>query len=561
MITEVSVAPVAPECLAAQGNVNVSKPSIVSGDRSGDVEMGPSLQNDADGQLQFSFRDFRNCGIALHFFGMGFLRAGVDAIFFNVLEGYLNVQSNIMKSATNLVLMPSVFTLAFGILSDSRPIFGCRRRPYMGGGFLLASASFVILIGLGLPDPYFCFVDGRYMDKEAPCNPEAPEAYGPLMACLCMANLGCVAATAAAQGLVVEYAKAEPQEIRGRTQAMLQIVFCAGSISSVFLAAFGFNGRKFTGSFNQHDQLSYRQFLLIFAVISGVVGIAGFFFVREGPASRASIRAYCRSSWRIFESKAFCSFALYILANTAVFSIFTSAGTWVGLEWAQTKDMQRELSNFLGMILAIVGSWLTQKYLLNVSWRKTVFASITLPIVIDMAPQFLTIFDIVRNQYFYLGEPITSYVPEAMADLIYLFMVNEFADGGNTALVFGMVATVKAVGQPMSVMFSNEIFSFFTPDLFSSVNYIQDTQAFRWTVASSFFLSYIIKVLGIGTLMLLPSQKEDAQQRKTEWSRRPVFAIISVAMLGVCLLYSLVGDFLVLDPSLTCLHLLGGKGC
>ena len=234
----------------------------------------------------------------------------------------------------------------------------------------------------------------------------------------------------------VEYAKAEPQEIRGRTQAMLQIVFCAGSISSVFLAAFGFNGRKFTGSFNQHDQLSYRQFLLIFAVISGVVGIAGFFFVREGPASRASIRAYCRSSWRIFESKAFCSFALYILANTAVFSIFTSAGTWVGLEWAQTKDMQRELSNFLGMILAIVGSWLTQKYLLNVSWRKTVFASITLPIVIDMAPQFLTIFDIVRNQYFYLGEPITSYVPEAMADLIYLFMVNEFADGGKHCSCF-----------------------------------------------------------------------------------------------------------------------------
>ena len=133
----------------------------------------------------------------------------------------------------------------------------------------------------------------------------------------------------------------------------------------------------------------------------------------------------------------------------------------------------------MGMILAVVGSWLTQRYLLNVSWRKTVFASIILPVVLDMAPQFLTIFDIVRNQYFYLGEPITSYVPEAMADLIYLFMVNEFADGDNSALVFGMVATVKAVGQPMSVMFSNEIFSFFTPDLFSSANYIEDTQAFR----------------------------------------------------------------------------------
>ena len=165
--------PVAPECSAAQGNVNVSKPSLVSGDRSGDVEMGPSLQNDADGQLQFSFRDFRNCGIALHFFGMGFLRAGVDAIFFNVLEGYLNVQSNIMKSATNLVLMPSVFTLAFGILSESRPIFGCRRRPYMGGGFLLASASFVILIGLGLPRSLLLFRGWSVHGQGGPLQPRS----------------------------------------------------------------------------------------------------------------------------------------------------------------------------------------------------------------------------------------------------------------------------------------------------------------------------------------------------------------------------------------------------
>ncbi|CAE7661138.1 unnamed protein product, partial [Symbiodinium sp. CCMP2456] len=158
-------------------NVNVS--NIVSDDRFSDVEMGPSLQKDADGQLQFSFRDFR----------------------------YLNVQSNIMKSATNLVLMPSAFTLAFGILSDSRPIFGFRRRPFMGGGFLLVWASFIILIGLGLPDPCFCFVDAWTRRPLATRKLRMPT----------VANLGCVAATAAAQGLAVEYAKAEPQEIRGRT--------------------------------------------------------------------------------------------------------------------------------------------------------------------------------------------------------------------------------------------------------------------------------------------------------------------------------------------------------
>lgn len=37
--------------------------------------------------------------------------------------------------------------------------------------------------------------------------------------------------------------------------------------------------------------------------------------------------------------------------------------------------------------------------------------------------------------------------------------------------------------------------------------------------------------------------------------------MLATFVLGVTLLYTLIGDFLVLDPSLTCLHFLGGEGC
>ena len=57
-----------------------------------------------------------------------------------------------------------------------------------------------------------------------------------------------------------------------------------------------------------------------------------------------------------------------------------------------------------------------------------------------MFPQFMTIFDIVRDQYFYLGEPLTRNVPIAMSNLVTQFLVNELADEKNCALVVGLLS-------------------------------------------------------------------------------------------------------------------------
>ncbi|CAE7168584.1 unnamed protein product [Symbiodinium pilosum] len=449
--------------------------------------------------------------MTLHFFSMGFVVGGLDAILFNVLEGYLNEPSDIMKGAQNVATLPIMFSVFLGILSDSRPVFGYRRRPYMVGGWMLAATSFIILLSRGLPAPYYCFsaVDGHYLMDEAPCNPEAVDFYSPIVICLCFAMLGCTAATSAAEGLLVEYAKAEPEEYRGSAQTTLHMVRVVGNFTAVATAAFGFNGRLFTGSFDQQYQLSYPEFIGLFAAISIVTAVSCLFCVREGAGSVASIRAYCSASWNLLESKAFCAVALYIYYNSSISSMFTSAGVWVGLEWAHTEDLQRQIANMLGTLFALLGCWFMQRFMLNVSWRKIIFGTIIFTVVLDVFPQFLTIFDVVRNQYFYLGEPVTKNVPKAMTTLVYAFLVNELADESNTALVVGLLQTIQAVGEPLSNLLSSQLFSLFTPDLYLRLNYIKDTPAFRWTVAWSFLLSYLIMLLGLLTLPLFPSQKEE----------------------------------------------------
>ena len=73
---------------------------------------------------------------------------------------------------------------------------------------------------------------------------------------------------------MVEYAKAEPEECRGRAQTLLQMVSTAGYFVSVTIVAFGFNGRMFTGSFSQQNQLSYQQAVAILAAMCLVTGAA-----------------------------------------------------------------------------------------------------------------------------------------------------------------------------------------------------------------------------------------------------------------------------------------------
>ena len=142
-----------------------------------------------------------------------------------------------------------------------------------------------------------------------------------------------------------------------------------GNFTAVATAAFGFNGRLFTGSFDQQYQLSYPEFIGLFAAISIVTAVSCLFCVREGAGSVASIRAYCSASWNLLESKAFCAVALYIYYNSSISSMFTSAGVWVGLEWAHTEDLQRQIANMLGTLFALLGCWFMQRFMLNVSWR------------------------------------------------------------------------------------------------------------------------------------------------------------------------------------------------
>jgi len=525
------------------------------------MEKGALEANSAT-PFEFNFYDRGNWGIILHCWCSGFVSGGFSAFLMGVVAGYLNVNADIIRGLQNMSSLPNVFSILMGIVSDSRPIFGYRRRPYLVFGWIMSATAYSIMAVMGLPEPYFCVgPDGDYLLDQEPCNPDADQYYMPLMICLFTANIGLLVSGSAGRGLMVEYAKAEAEERRGRTQTVLSMVGLVGQFSSLLVAGFGFNGRLFNGTWDQRYQLGFRQYVSIFAVASLIAGLSCIHHVREGVGADVSLRKYCWQAWSLFESKAVAAAGLYFFVRAILAKVFTTASFWVMMEWAGVKSLQMQLCSLLGVFASLFGSWLLQRYMLNVSWRKIMLVATVTCTAMDALPTFLTIFGIVRDQYFYLGESIVSAVPEAMAGLVSSFVVNELADSSNCGLLAGLFMTISNVANPMGLLLGNQLFGLFTPSLAERQNYVEDAPSFRRAVAWSYVLTYTFSIVPLFLLPLLPRQKSNAQERKREWSQKSFFAVVAATVLSISLLYTLVGDFFVLDPDLVCARFVGGPGC
>ena len=122
--------------------------------------------------------------------------------------------------------------------------------------------------------------------------------------------------------------------------------------------------------------------------------------------------------------------------------------------------------------------------------------------VVDMPFVFLTIYSVIRNQYFYLGETVLYEVPSAANFVVATFIIVEMADEGNEGMVYGLLTTTANLGEPFGNAISNQLFGLFKPSLSEADNYLADTPHFRNVVAFSFLLSYVFAFASLLVLAL-----------------------------------------------------------
>ena len=128
----------------------------------------------------------------------------------------------------------------------------------------------------------------------------------------------------------------------------------------------------------------------------------------------------------------------------------------------------------------------------------------------------------------------------------------------------GLLSTISNLGKGIPTALGNQLFGAFQPALSDAANYIPakggDQPCFQRTVAWSFAVGYAFAFASLATLPLMPDQKADAVLRKRTWPHSCGYAVATVVLVAVSMVYSLTINVLSLTP-LSCMPIVGGQGC
>ncbi len=216
------------------------------------------------------------------------------------------------------------------------------------------------------------------------------------------------------------------------------------------LVGFGMNGREYNGTFRQG--LSFSAVCFILAIPAGLmVPLSWMAIEEEKVLTRDSLRGYLRMSWGLLRSRAFFFVVLYQFLTPVISDVSTTAGGLVKNYWAGVQNLQNQIFSLVGLGLFAAGLALVRAKFLNKSWRMMLLVTTLFLNLVDMPFVFLTVFNVVRNQYFYLGETVLIEIPAAANFVVSTFVVVEMAESGNEGLVYGLLTTTHNLGGPFAL--------------------------------------------------------------------------------------------------------------
>lgn len=577
-------------CSSPSSQPNASSPTELDGIEVASTNGSDGASSAAEDSKPVNVYERENIGFLAQYFVVGLIYGGLPATTYGVLAVYLNTPGYVYSAAEGMATLPWAFKAFYGALHDMAPCRGYRRKPYMAIGWAACTFALLVLASVGLPEPYWCTdEDGVYVTScdEAhrghsacghspfatdprtgklkvvaanPCNAEAADAGGSVAILMFFACLGYVCADVAADGLTVSYAQREPLETRGRVQSTVYLVRSVGFICAVAVVGIGMNGKRYGGTFER--SLSFEAVCALFALPCAAMVPLSWFRVQEPLlVGRPSVRAYLRGTWGLLCSRFFFSVVAFSFIYSGIGSIVTPAGVGVQRYWAQVQNLQKQMFRIISQAVFAIGLAFTRRYLLNYSWRKLLVVTAVVTSLIDICFMYPTIFGLLRNQYFYLGEAFLTELPAAIQFVVTTFVVVEAAGKDNGGLVYGLLTTAHNIGLSFARPMANQIFGTFRPSLSDSANFIEDSTSFRSLVMSSVLLSYGFTLLSLVALPLLPDQKSEAQERKRTWSSSTRVGWLNITLLGSTFLYSVSLTFLTMLPATACLKIVGGEGC
>ncbi|TDH64949.1 uncharacterized protein CCR75_000589 [Bremia lactucae] len=503
-------------------------------------------------------------GLLAQYAAVGFIDGVLPNVIYPYLQSYLNLPGEQTATALMLVQMPWSFKVFCGIISDCFPIWGYRRRPYILFGWIFALCMLVALSFTPESGPYF--TNSKYRDVKpvdytpeiiATINYDAANQGGKHIVLMMGCTFGYLMSDVCADGIVVEVAQREPYEVRGNTQTVIYTTRTAFNLLAYVLLGLSFNGADYGGNFD--FSLSFPMLMLIVTImLAPIVPITWYFLYEEKSSLAMDFRQYIRTLWNVIKTRAVYQYIAYHFFS-GIFASFTyMSKNPIMSNWVKVSPMQEKVGGLLSTGMYATSIYFAGNYGRSWDWRRTAVGTMVCFVALDVFVKLLTIWDIIRSPYFWLGIATLEQIPLGVNFIVSSFIIVELATEGHEGAMYGLLTTVHNLAIPFATTITRNVDSFFH----TSTEQIQnDTTGVRNEITASVVVMWTINLCSLGFLAMLPRQKEETRAMKKLGGSSHIMGVVTVGYLASALFWTTTTSLLSLFPSTSCLVIAGGNGC
>ncbi|KAJ8576389.1 hypothetical protein ON010_g2825 [Phytophthora cinnamomi] len=502
-------------------------------------------------------------GLVVQYAAVGMIFGTLPGTVYPFLFNYLNMEGTQVVSAVVLLNMPWSFKIFYGMITDCVPVMGYRRRPFMLMGWTLCFTMLLVMACMDAGAPYYPENKYAKMDADeltpeiiATFNESAHHVGGKFIVLMMIAAIGYVGADVAADAMMVEVAQREPEATRGYTQTTIYMVRTAFVTVSSILTGVAFNGKDYGGDFN--FSLSFPQLMVILTACCLPVIPLSWYCIKEERHPGVVFRDYLAELWYLMQMRPVYQVIVYKYLS-GVFENFTiTCSDPMQAYWAGATPLNEKVMAIIGNAIFAITLFLTGKYGLHWNWRSMHAITIVSVTVMDFIVTMFTTWDVVRNQWFWLGVPVVENLPHGVSFVIGTYVIVELAGEGNEGAVYGLVGSVANIAIPLASTLSKNVDSHFDV---TNADIVDDSTHVRWEVTYVLIIRYTMNLAGLLFLPLLPRQKAETQQLKHNGGSSRFMGLLTAVYFGCSLCWTVMVNIMSIYPSTSCLVIAGGTGC
>eukprot|EP00928_Gymnodinium_smaydae_P073936 TRINITY_DN57032_c0_g1_i1.p1 TRINITY_DN57032_c0_g1~~TRINITY_DN57032_c0_g1_i1.p1 ORF type:complete len:534 (+),score=70.21 TRINITY_DN57032_c0_g1_i1:39-1640(+) len=454
------------------------------------------------------------------------------------------------------------FKILFGMWSDTFPIGGLRRKPYILLGWCIAITASVSLASVAQWSPQRTIC--RSVDNVVvSCTNVAAFTklhfadvpLSSLVLSLTANNFGRVMAFTAAQSMAVELAKKESYETRGRLQSYCAAARYVGGTFAALFIGIALNGPLYGGSFDW--ELSIPAYTWILCAIQAL-GVPWWLWLQEQPVHVdiiVPVRMRLKQCADLLKNKAYSNLLLFAVIMNAAGGVQVAARNSCLASWVKMSPFFYSSDAVVQQLVLAATMYASGRYLKKFSWHR-LYVYGELVYLFLMMLFWLVVFDVFRCPLFVMFIDADKTAAAYSAFMVLSWAAVEMAPKGLEGTTVALALNVGNAGWCFGGYLTRVYNGFF--ELSRDQIRMDDTHV-HWQYIQNAMLVIVTQMAFFPFLCWVPTQKDDARRRFQLHQTSVLKGIAATVLAAFAVLWavgSTVGGLFC-----SCAQIFGGTGC